>query len=160
MAVVIAVGLGASGSAPAVMAAAGHRPYLSALVIPSSLPADAVTVSALYFELVGANGAPLPLGTSTSMTLSSSDPTVATVPSSVRIPAGRGRHHRRPGDNDQNAWDGDVRRTGRGPGRLRRDTDHGRDGAWKLWRLHQAQRQPEDVVSRRHGPGVGDGGTV
>lgn len=69
--------------------AGGASPLLSAEVAPATLPADGATTSALYLELLGPNGQPLPLAAATIVALRSSDPAVARTPATVRIAAGQ-----------------------------------------------------------------------
>ena len=92
----LALGVAIAVSTPAGAASLGaptrpalaQKPFLSALLDPSSVPADGSTVSALYLELLGAAGNAVSLGTPTPVTLVSSDPSVVTVPPAVTIPAG------------------------------------------------------------------------
>ena len=69
-------------------AASAPKPFISAMVAPTVLPADGATTSALYLELIGPTGQAVSRTTPTTIRLQSQDPAVATVPPVATIPAG------------------------------------------------------------------------
>lgn len=84
---VTAFAAGTTAASRPTVSALAQKPFLSTLLNPSSLVADGSTVSALYIEWLGAGGEATALAVPTTVALVSSDPSVATVPASVRIPA-------------------------------------------------------------------------
>jgi len=78
----------ALGVGRTVFAATAGKAYVSALLVPSTLPADDQGVPDLYLELLGPNGAAATRSVPTTIALASSAPSVATVPATATIAAG------------------------------------------------------------------------
>ncbi len=73
---------------PLAVAASPPKPFISAMVAPSVLPADGASTPALYLELIGPTGQAVARGMPTPIGLQSQDPGIATAPPLATIPAG------------------------------------------------------------------------